>query len=292
MTSPGDDLALADSVRQTAEAAGIDGAWRLIRVSTNTVLGNDTAAVVARVSRVAGDTAAVRAATDIAATAATAGAPVVGPLPVGVRNLGDGRPVTFWPLAEQPTSVSLSDVARLAERCHSTLCPSTVPAWTPDKLITRKRGDLRAAAVSSLPRPLLRHVSDAWAEASAMLQDCAETTDGVLVHDDLHPGNVVVVNGEMRLCDLDGLCSGAREADLAKMAFHCLRFIGAEACDEFLSGYGLPFDEWLLERLRNVREVSACVWLASLWDLRRETRDEFVRRVETLNDPSQLWAAL
>ena len=292
MTSPDDGTVLADSVRQAAEAAGINGTWRLMRVSVNTVFANAAAAAVARVSRAAGDTAAVRAAIDVAVAAASAGAPVVGPLPVGVRRLRDGRPVTFWPLAAHPVDVSLSDVARLVANCHSTACPSAAPAWTPLTLIARKQADLRAAADTSLPLHHLRRVSDAWAEASTVLQDCSDTANGVLVHDDLHPGNVVAVGGELKLCDLDGLCRGIREADLSKMAFHCLRFIGAEACDEFLSGYGQPFDERLLEQMRNAREVSACVWLASLWDLRPETRNECVRRIETLKDPSQLWTAL
>ena len=85
----------------------------------------------------------------------------------------------------------------------------------------------------------------------------------------------------MKLGDLDSICGGPPETDIAKMVFHASRFLPTGAESKFSDSYGLAHDARLMATLRRIREVSACVWAASLWAVRPDARLEALHRAAT-----------
>ena len=264
--------------------------FEIVRVGANIVLADRSAAVLARVS--GPDRGTVLEDYDAAAVCAAAGAPVVGPLLHGVQDLTSGHKVTFWPLAEPAAAVSPDAVARLAALCHTTVVPDGLRRWDPAVVMVRKEAELRAAQNASCPAECVEALRNAWEQSATSMQDRWGGTDTVIVHNDLHPGNVVVLGGEMRLCDLDSICAGPPETDIAKMVFHASRFLPADTESKFLDSYGLAHDVRLVATLRRIREVSACVWAASLWAVRPDARPEALHRAATLDNPAARWTPL
>ena len=171
--------------------------------------------------------------------------------------------------------------------------PDGLPRWDPARRTARKRQQLAdMAADSTLPKNCVSTLVDRWQWCDRMLHDVVTDAPSVTVHGDLHPGNVVRWRGELVLCDLDGLCRGPREVDLAKVLFHLDRFRAAGSCAELLDVYPSAFNEQTVGTLRTVLEVSACVWLASLWAARPDTRRELQRRMDSLDDPTVRWQAV
>ena len=283
----------AIQVAEVAARAGFRvGSFSVLRTASNIVLVDPGSGVVARVGqRQTSDTVAesLRSAVAVAGTAA----PVLPPLKPRLWLLTDGRPVTFWPMAEQPGDITPQDLASVAARLHRCMPPDGLPTWEPVRRAARKHQQLAAmAADSTLPQNYVSTLTERWQRCDNMLRDLAFDGQPVIVHGDLHTGNVVRWHGELVLCDLDGLCRGPREVDLAKLVFHLDRFRAAGACAEFLDAYPYPSNSETVGPLRTVLEVSACVWLASLWSTRPDTRSELQRRMGSLDDPTVRWAAV
>ena len=281
----------APQVAEAAAHAGLcDGSFKALRAASNVVLADSGSRIVARVGqRQTSDTVA-EALSSAAAVAAT-GAPVLPPLKPRLWRLADGRPVTFWPMGEPPGEVTPQDLARLAARLHMCELPDSLPRWDPARRTARKQQQLAdMAADSTLPKNYVSKLLERWQRCVHMMNGIITDDPPVIVHGDLHPGNVVRWHGELVLCDLDGLCRGPREADIAKLMFHFDRFREAGACTEFLAAYPHPFASETVETLRTVLEISACIWLASLWAERPDSRKELQRRMGSLDDPTVRWA--
>ena len=153
----------------------------------------------------------------------------------------------------------------------------------------RKDAELAAASAVGAPAAVVELLRREWRNrAQACSAVGSDHREWVMVHDDLHFGNVVRLDGRLLLCDTDDMCRGPREADLAKMVFHLRRFRG-DGGAMFLEAYPAPFDGRLVEVLRALREVSACVWLASLWQRRPDTRPQLRLRVAGLSSGGALW---
>ena len=282
---------LAAMVCDAANSVGLAARrFEIVRVGANIVLADRSAAVLARVS--GPDRGTVLEDYDAAAVCAATGAPVVGPLLHGVQDLASGHKVTFWPLAEPAAAVSPDVVARLAALCHTIAAPDGLRRWDPAVVMARKEAELRTAQNAGCPAGCVEVLSDAWQQAAASIDDRWSGADTVTVHNDLHPGNVVVLGGEMRLCDLDSICAGPPETNIAKMVFHTSRFLPSGAESKFLESYGLAHDAQFVATLRRIREVSACMWAASLWAVRSDARPEALHRAATLDNPDARWAPL
>ena len=264
--------------------------FEIVRVGANIVLADRPAAVLAGVS--GPDRGPELEDYDAAAVCAAVGAPVVGPLLHGVQDLASGHKATFWPLAEPAAAVSPDVMARVAALCHTTVAPDGLRRWNPAVVMARKEAEVRTAQNAGCPAECVEALRNAWEQAVASMGDRWGGTDTVVVHNDLHPGHVVVLGAEMRLCDLDSICAGPPETDIAKMVFHASRFLPADAESKFLGSYGLAHDARLVATLRRIREVSACVWAASLWAVRPDARIEALHRAATLDNPAARWTPL
>ena len=122
--------------------------------------------------------------------------------------------------------------------------------------------------------------------------DFHDSSDGVLVHGDAHPSNVIRYRERLLLIDLDNVGLGPREIDLAPYAVSCRRFPDpSKSWEDFLGIYPFMINFDLLDRLARIREVTMIVWLASLWDTRPDGRNELVHRLRTLDQAVQ-WKAM
>ena len=240
---PMTDASLCDDVARLAATAGVsNGPFEVTRSASVTVLADREHLVLARVSMRKSATADVARSYKAALAISAEGAPVLGPIPGGIHRLEDERVVTFWPLAETPTSrPTAAQMAGIAVRLHGTPKPPGMPRWDLSNRLFRKHGEIAAGHVAGAPKDCLSRLRTGLARCQEMASSLADFSDGVIVHDDFHPSNVVQVGDNLLLCDLDTLCEGPREADLAKMVFHCRRFLGTTG-NEFLDAYPFKFD--------------------------------------------------
>ena len=104
----------------------------------------------------------------------------------------------------------------------------------------------------------------------------------MLLHGDAHVGNLVMLEGSPRLIDLDDLCRGPREFDLAPSLVSYQRFHRDDQRWQALkTAYGDEADWDLVDALAVVRESTMNTWLAGLWAHDTHARDELVHRVDT-----------
>ena len=230
-------------VTDAATQAGLGtGRFETLREGSNIVLADVTGRVVARVSSRA-DPFCVSWVLHAAAAAVSVGAPVVPPLDRRMSHLADGRTVTFWPMAEPSGPVTALDLAVLVSRLHMCEPFDGLPRWDPSDRAARKQQQLDGMTDDgTTPQRYVSMLAARWGSCAAALRSLGFDGPLVIVHDDFHPGNVLRWQGELVLCDLDGLCHGPREVDLAKLVFHLGRFLGSASAAEFLEAYPYPFN--------------------------------------------------
>ena len=281
------------------EAASLEGFTKapfvLLRLGTNIVFRSMDNAVVARVTH------SLRITTDqintqlhLVDNLIQNGAPFLKPLgPASL--LADGRPVTFWPACQLP-SISARALGTLTAKCHMVEHLPKMPLWSPSSHYGIKWRD-RSTLMGELGVPAdiysflqnrltsrTTQVNNMWRELN---QKCHPQ---VLLHGDIYPGNVVMVNNNYLFIDLDHTSFGPPEADLASPMGHYRRMRGSpNNLALFRTAYGLPIHSELLQSITEADETIQICWLASLWGQREGIEAEIYHRVETLNDPDALW---
>lgn len=192
-----------------------------------------------------------------AAAAASAGAPVVPPVePTPFER--DGRLVTLWRYVEhrRPEPADAPAVARSLRALHEAVagCDFGLPRF--DRL------DEAAAKLATLEPDEAASEDDlarmAAAIAASRTRLAALDLDERPIHGDAHFGNVLVGADGPVWADLENVCDGPVEYDLACLAWRG-RVHGAAGYEEAIAAYG-PHDARLVEELQPVLAAFLCVW--------------------------------
>ncbi|MCB9392159.1 MAG: aminoglycoside phosphotransferase family protein [Acidimicrobiaceae bacterium] len=130
---------------------------------------------------------------------------------VGVDEHLDGVTLDTLP-PDAVASICSGELADLVARLHELPPPSTLPRRAPlDHLRSARQATSWASAWDPVLSPIAGAVADRLAAA------CPTAGRPVLVHGDLHDGNVVVGPAGLGLIDLDRVCVGDAEADLGRL---------------------------------------------------------------------------
>lgn len=271
--------------RRAASAAGLEhGNVELIRLGSNAIV-RLSHGVVARIAR--DETWAETSAREVRAAAAlsAAGVPCAQPWPVKQPITVDGHPVTFW--AEipgprrRPPIAALGAVLRRLHNVHARVDLPALDPWVhiPDRI---EQAPISGADRQTLRR-ILAEVQDGW--ASTRFEPPA-----VLLHGDAHLGNLSLgADGQAVLVDLDSVCIGPREWDLAPTGLYAtsLGWISHTEYTSFVVAYG-GFDivaSPTFPLLRRMRELRMTAWLAMHATESQATATEFAHRIDCLLDP-------
>ena len=299
VTVPDPD-SLAQLVTATARINNITAAeFDLVRLGTSTVFASSDRAVVAKVPlsgvRVSYESVVENIA--FVMSLADCDAPLLQPLGPP-RRLPDGQAVTFWPRADPaPPRLTPTQTAALINRCHAVEQPRRAPEWTPLSYHVRRRARTPIMAALGVPADLIEELTSrlgAAVETLERLLDSDHTNRRwVLVHGDIHPGNIMTYRGDLALIDFDDLCWGPAEADVSVMTQNYERLSDTpEDVDEFLKAYTRTdhLDPVLMRHIRVANELTDCLWIGCLWGRTPGAADELIKRFDSLNDPTGRWS--
>ncbi|MGB0113697.1 MAG: aminoglycoside phosphotransferase family protein [Ilumatobacteraceae bacterium] len=226
----------------------LDGAWRAARAAAvrwelpEPVLMRSGMNVIfesgRHVLRVGEPTTTAVASLDLAGCLRQWGIRVPAPARDDVVTV-DGMSVTAWErLLPENAPIDWVEVGAMVRRVHDiqrTSLPASVPIplpdhfgwWNFDDLLSRVDGALDAPARAGIDRAISLH--DGW----------QATTDRVVCHGDVHPGNVVMTVDGPFLIDWDLLCWAPAGWDHAPMLTWATRWGGAgHEYADFAIGYG------------------------------------------------------
>ncbi|WP_168929289.1 phosphotransferase [Nocardioides sp. GY 10113] len=264
------------------------GHLELVRRGSAAVFRAPVERVILRVHHI-DDLPAVDAALHLASQLAEAGAPVVPPArPASVR--ADRFVATAWPLGQPVSDDGADDAAALGRTLaglHAVVPPVDLPAPGVADRIRRRLKELDPTIPGEISGSLHAHAEAALDLLAGLPLNAA--AGAVVLHGDAWPGNLVRLDGEHRMIDLDDLCIGPPELDLAPSLVTYRRFHrDSDRWEAFVDGYAGNPDWVLAGQLAVVRESQMNTWLASLWSTSAVARDELRHRVLTWDvDPSQ-----
>ncbi|MFJ2031662.1 phosphotransferase enzyme family protein [Streptosporangium sp. NPDC087985] len=169
----------------------------------------------------------------------------------------DGRVVTFWhyvPASGRPTTTELGEILR---SLHLLPMPPVALTRFADPLAEIRRAVDRSAVLASGQRAWLR---DRIAELTERWSDLDVGGSPVLLHGDAWIDNLLrCADGQVVLCDWDGVAVGPREWDLVH-TYHGQRRFGLTAADvdAFADAYGSDLRSWPgYSTLMEVRDMYA-----------------------------------
>jgi hypothetical protein len=227
--------AVAAAVAVAREHGLATGDPRVLRDLTNVIVHLAPAPVVARVQLTLAGVRGrdwARAEMDAALFLASAGAPIAPPITEvdpGPHE-HDGLLVTFWRwIDHDPARADAHAAGRALRDLHNAFAGYDGNLPTCDRLEEVRR--LLAAAPPSPELDELRALTDRLPPLS-----------GAPIHGDAHLRNVLWSPAGPLWTDLENVCRGPREYDLA-----CIRFRTLPENDEAFAGYG-RYDEGVLER--------------------------------------------
>jgi Ser/Thr protein kinase RdoA (MazF antagonist) len=279
------DVALAAAVEAAAQAGIMGGDAELVRVGERAVLRMDGGRVIARVARGMDRLAESRREVDVARWLAAEKVPVTEPLAVEQPYAVGRTVVSLWHAVDGEWTVPV-ELARLLRRMHGLKPPPglVVPQLDPFARVDER---IEAAPISLPERTVLRELA---ARLRAELPDVGYVLGRSVIHGDANIGNVLKTpSGEAVLFDLDGVCWGPPEWDLAITAVY--RDLGwhtdAEYA-EFCAVYGFDVAAWPgYPVLRAVRELRMTCWLSQKAADEDEIAMEVRRRIADLADPAR-----
>lgn len=246
----------------------------LLRIGTNVVfesVANDVIVRVAATDR--NKPAAAERHLHLVDRLCQQGAPFVPPKSLNVVTVDEGHYATLWSRG-QNTEVTTAEFAGLLAATHEMPVPDgELPAWQWRPKVERRLLQAQRDGVpSDLLAPLHRQLERL--QATQLPSDQQR-----LLHGDAHAGNIVRWQGGVRFVDLDDLCTGGIEFDIAKVRVATRRFQTGLEWPQFVRHYPHPLPEERLEHACQIKELTMNTWLASLWSARPETRTELRRRV-------------
>lgn len=264
------------------------GTVRLLRRGTNLVLASDERKVVLRLQyadRADEIDANLRLCRDVA----DAGGPVVPPLAPRCA-LADGVALTAWPMGIPAAADDQAALGNALRDLHAVPPAADLPSINVSDRFEARLGDLDPTIPGWIAESLKEHA----VLAVARLDELVDRST-VLLHADAHVGNLVTWDRGWGLIDLDDLCRGPREFDLAPSLVSYQRFHrDRHRWHAFKEAYG-EADWEAVSYLSVVRESTMNTWLAGLWTYSEPARDELAHRVRTWDqDPAvhDRWSAL
>lgn len=165
-----------------------------------------------------------------AAALAESGAPVIGPALKQAVSVGPGGSyyATIWPLGED-CLVTPSDMAGTIFALHKSDAAIDGPVWGDLVKSKARRTERRLGRLSGhIPGAAERFLRQRINTVLRSVLEAAGSGDAVQLHGDAHPRNFIRHNGSVAAVDLDDLCRGPREADLAPTVVHSRFYPGAD----------------------------------------------------------------
>jgi Ser/Thr protein kinase RdoA (MazF antagonist) len=280
------DTAIA-ATQEAARRAGVsDRGLELVRVGERAVLRLAGGRVIARVARGLDRFDSARMEVEVARWLAAEGVPVALPLEGQQPQVAAGAVVSLWHAVDGDWTVP-AELARVLRRLHGLVPPEglVLPELDPFERLDEQIDS--ATGISVAERLTLRSLTDAL---RSELQGVEYVLRRAVIHGDANIGNLLVTSaGEAVLFDLEGMCWGPPEWDLAITAVY--RDLGwhtsAEYAD-FCEVYG--FDVTQLPGypvLRAVRELRMTCWLSQKAGDDEKIAAEVSQRIADLTDPER-----
>ncbi|MBO2447107.1 aminoglycoside phosphotransferase family protein [Actinomadura barringtoniae] len=246
--------------------------------------------IIARVERGMDRLEQSRREVEVARWLTAEGLPVTRPLDVEQPFVVGGTVVSLWHAVDGEWTVP-AELGRLLRKLHGLRPPAelSLPALDPFS-----RVDERIEAVQGIPDEDKAQLRTLARDLRGALQEVEYVLPTAVIHGDANIGNVLrTPEGEAVLFDLDGVCWGPPEWDLAITAVY--RELGWHTdaeYEEFCQAYG--FDVTQLPGypvLRAVRELRMTCWLSQQAGDDESIAAEVSRRIQDLADPARprLW---
>ena len=271
---------------------------RFVRQSGNAVFKDDEARIVVRVP-LAG--ACPLWPTDAHLSSlrrlAESGAPVVAPLVPRVIPIADTNQVmTLWPLLIAAPRASGVEVAKTLSDLHASEAVEDLASFDLSRLAPEFGRHEQAALSLGVPTHAVRDSRTRTERSWSYLSQHCQSTPVVVVHRDPYPDNMAWdPSGRLVWIDLDEVCLGPRELDLAMIRKLARRFGGEfpAAADEeaMLDAYRHEFDWELLDALNVVSDFEGAMQAIELWELMPTTYNKVraAQRLGTLASPREQW---
>jgi hypothetical protein len=217
---------------------------------------------------------------------------VLGPIMADALDVVDGHEVSYWPYLEEDHEgiVDFEKLGSLIRAVHD----QAASLQTDLNISSLDPAELRVDQLEKIGRRLVRlRASGTFgsAELGALDSHYERVTEawdsicweyGVVLHGDVHPGNVLVSGSRQLLLDFDHVGPGPRAWDHMPMLSQ-VRFFGSdkESYNHFSRGYGAdvltdPGVEVLLE----ARALASTTWVAQLSLARPELGAEASKRIK------------
>ncbi|TQL69069.1 Ser/Thr protein kinase RdoA (MazF antagonist) [Nocardioides albertanoniae] len=264
-------------MQELAAELAPDGVGRieLLRRGSNVVLQAPESRCILRLQH-AHLADAVKANLDLVARLTATGAPLVGPLTSRVA-MTDVVVLTAWPAGQPANAEDTAALGAVLQTLHDVQPPRELSLVNVTDRFDRRFADLPSDIPNRIAKALRDH-----ADLAVDTLRAASSSSDVLLHGDAHVGNLVFLHDEPRLIDLDDLCRGPREFDLAPSLASYQRFHRDDRrWQAFRAAYGESADWDLVNTLTVVREATMNTWLAGLWEHDPHARDELIHRVDT-----------
>lgn len=298
--TPDDNI--TKSVQVISSNLGLgNGAYKVLRVGTNTVMLNTVDSIVARIHADDGFGTDLTTLMSILKALAAKGAPLLPPI-TEPALLHDGRMVTFWPQGDTSVPATMPKLAQLVALCHATAPEKGMRVWNVNTYNDQVAIRLERAAKSGAPDWAITRIKNRWESASQVLKQQIKLlgeNDYVVLHDDPQPMNTARLDNKWLLLDCDGVCIGPAEYDLAQMMIHALRMDKSVDSPEVMMNYqdsakrkARPIDMHMLDAFIDARTLKRCSWVAALWGSRADARTEFLHMVKHLDNPDVLWGVM
>lgn len=212
------------------------------------------------------------------------GVPCGLPLPgAAVVNI-EGHPVTFWQELDVSRRATFPEIGAVLAALHEVPLPAafTLPALDAFERVSER---IRTARIGDGERQTLLDV------AAELETEWAETDLGSqrrLIHGDPHSGNVAHAASQPVLIDLETVCVGPPEWDLALPGTYTasLKWLKPGEYQDFVDAYGgsdvTASPHFRL--LRRIRELRMTSWYAQLASESAESAVQFRHRVACLAD--------
>ncbi|WP_220499001.1 phosphotransferase family protein [Microbispora sp. H10949] len=280
------DIAL-EAAREAAQRAGVgDQNPETVRIGDRAVLRLAEGRIIARVARSLDRLDSSRREVEVARWLTAEGLTVTRPLEGEQPCIAAGTVVSLWYAVEGDWTVP-ADLAVVLRRLHALRPPPdlTLPELEPFERLGQQMES--APALTAADRLTLRTLMRTLREE---LADVVYELPRAVIHGDANIGNVLKTSsGEVVLFDLEGLCWGPPEWDLAITAvYRDLGWHTDAEYERFCEVYG--FDVTRLPRyqvLRAVRELRMTCWLAQKAGDSEEIAAEVRRRIADLREPDR-----
>lgn len=216
-----------------------------------------------------------------------AGAPVVAPLHSECVRLPETACwATYWPRHDENHDLSGFHMGRFIARWHMAALNSGISGELPtfmDRQIAQTHQRCDQALDAGVPAEITETLRDTMCRAAEHIP----AEPHFVLHGDMHKRNIVAAGRKPLAIDLDSLCLGRVEHDLAPQAMSILRYRDNHDLGKLLKGYrsyDSPFDLGVFNHALKIREVATSLHGLTRWD-DLKSRANLEYRLETMHLP-------